>query len=57
MRSQASEWAAGFSPEITRIPVLKSLHAWKAIFPEALGRAEGRPAGWRTAARSKRTTR
>jgi len=57
MRSQANGWAAGFSPEIVGIPVLKGLRALKAALPAALGRAKGGPAGWRTAARPKRTTR
>jgi hypothetical protein len=57
MRSQANERAAGVSPEMKEIPVLKGFSAWKAAFPEALWRVEGRPAGWMAAARSKRMTR
>lgn len=45
-RRQANEWAACVSPEKKGIPVLKGFSAWKAALPEAIGRAEGRPAGW-----------
>ena len=33
-------------PRNTLLPVLKGFFAWKAVFPEARRRVEGRPAGW-----------
>ena len=57
MRRAASSWAAGFGPEMAMIPVLKRLLAWKAEILEAIGQAEGGPAGWLSVARLKRMTR
>jgi hypothetical protein len=43
MRSQASGWAAGCSPEILIMPVLKGSIARKAASPEAVVARNGEP--------------
>ncbi len=57
MRSQANGMGRRIQPRNHDIPVLKGLDAWKAAVPEAIGRAEGEPAGWLSAVRPKRMTR
>jgi len=56
MRSQANDSAAEVAPKFQYVPVLKGSFARKAAVLEAIRRAEGKPAGSRTVAGSKRTT-
>jgi hypothetical protein len=57
MRSQASEWAAYFSPEILAFRLPRVFSYLKAAPPRRHGESKGEPAGWSSAARSKRTAR
>jgi len=54
MRSQANDSAAEVAPKLLINPVLKGSLARKAAVPEAVGRAERKPAGSWTVAGTKR---
>ena len=45
MRSQASEWAAGFSPEISAFRLLKEFPIWKATSSRRQRRVEEETGG------------
>lgn len=45
MRSQANEWAAGFSPEILAFRLLRVFSSLKAASPRRKGELKGKPAG------------